>query len=366
MTKGRALVVNASVDRPRGGRQQLVAFYNLGALKLADYWREQGFDVTERPANPEGPLLDLDVRGFDAVGESAIFSWHVPRAAEIAHAAKEAGANVTAGGPGFVKLRSWFKDRTGVSPFWKPHPKFDLQRAKRKYVYAVRGCEGERLDDGSHRPCDFCPVIAIEGSEYKYDEDFIPAECELTNNPSGMPEWMQEAVIRKYTVTGTKLIDMKSGFEPGHFDEAAYARWRPIIRGPWRWGFDRIDEEHNAGRMARILADVSPRRKMVYAMCGHEPIATCYERARKVIEWGCEPWVQFMIPLTARDRYDPATWADEDRVKLEKSEWTVQLGNDFARYYCGRIWKASPIWEYRPRIHEPPPFAALKPASIAA
>jgi hypothetical protein len=359
----RALVINCSADVPRGGRQQPVVFYNLGAEKLADHWRAEGFDVTARAVNPCTPLLDLDVRGFDLIGLSAVFSWHVPRAAEIAIAAKAAAAKVVAGGPGFVKLRSWFKERTGVTASWKPDPRFDLQRAPRKYVYAVRGCEGERLDDDSHRPCFGCPVIAIEGSDYQFDENFIPAPNLLDNNLSGMPVWMQDAIIRRYIESNTPLIDAKSGFEPGHFDEEAFDRWRPVIRGPWRWGFDRIDEEQNARRMARILSDVSSRRKMIYAMCGHEPIATCYERVQKVIEWGCEPWVQFMIPLSARDRYDVNTWAVADRPEYE---WSVQLGNDFARYYCGRIWKAAPIWEYRPRQNEPRPFAFLEPAILSA
>lgn len=358
----RALIINCSADVPRGGRQQPVVFYNLGAEKLADYWRAQGFDVTGRAANPLAPLLDLDVRGFDIVGLSAVFSWHVPRAAEIAIAAKAAGAHVIAGGPGFVKLRSWFHKRTGIDATWKPDPHFDLQRAARKYVYAVRGCEGEQLIDGSHRPCFGCPVIAIEGSTYQFDEHFVPAPNLLDNNLSGMPVWMQEAIIARYIETNTPLLDAKSGFEPGHFDEAAFRRWKPVIRGPWRWGFDRIDEERNARQMAHILRDLSSRRKMVYAMCGHEPIATCWERAQKVIEWGCEPWVQYMIPLSARDRYDVATWAEADRPTFD---WTLQRGNDFARYYDARIYKAVPIWKYRPRMHEPPPFAFLEPKSLS-
>lgn len=362
----KALVVNCSIDMTRANR--FAVHYNLGALKLAQWLRAQGHDVTEDVPPLTRDMRDLPdyswfVRDYDLVAVCAVFSWHARRAAKVASAAKERGAEVWAGGTAFTELRSWFEKETGIRPVFRPDERFEHVRGDYKYVYAVRGCEGELLDDGSHRPCAFCPVPKVEGTRYVLDRDFVPAPNLLDNNLAGMPVWMQEHIIQRYQNTGTRLIDAKSGFEPGHFDEGTRDRWTPVLRGPWRWGFDEIGEEANVRRMAALLCGVRSRRKMVYCLCGNEPIETCYERAQKVIEMGCEPWVQYMTPLTALDRYDPSTWAEKDRPK---HNWTIDLGTAFARYYSGRWYKSHPIWEHRPWVHRDPPFAFLKPKGVAA
>lgn len=359
----RALVVNCSRDWTKGNT--FAVHYNLGAKKLADWWRAKGYQVTElvpplSAANHDLTDYSILVGGYDLVAVCAVFSWHVRLAATIANNAKAAGAEVWAGGTGFTKLSSWFNHETGIQPSYRPDARFEYARKQYKYVYAVRGCEGELLEDGSHRPCAFCNVPAVEGTKYILDPDFVPAPNLLDNNLAGMPVEMQEHIIKRYTETDTRLIDAKSGFEPGHFDEATFERWKPVLKGPWRWGFDRIDEEQNVRKMARLLKDVGPRRKMVYCLCGNEPVETCYERAQKCLELGAEPWVQFMIPMTALDRYDAETWAEKDRPS---NGWTVQLGRDFARYYSTRGWRSYPIWKYRPRDNEPRPFAFLEKAA---
>ena len=355
----RALVVNASIDVTEANRS--VEWYNLGARKLADWWRSLGYDVTESPGDP-----GMFINGYDLVGVSAIFSWHAPKAAACVNRAQESGAEVWVGGTAFSDrwLREWFVEQTGLEPVYKPDDRFDKQRAARQYVYAVRGCEGERLENGSHRACHGCPVPIIEGTTYLLDPKFIPAPNLLDNNLSGMPVHYQDHIIKRYAETGTKLIDAKSGFEPGHFDAESYARWKPVIKGPWRWGFDRIDEEKNASGMAALLTDVPARRKQVYALCGHEPIEVCYERARKVYEWGCEPWVQYMIPLCALDRKDVSKWLNPK--EHPEFGWSPALGKAFSRYFNARkISRNVPIWEYIHWRNAPPPFASLKPKTIS-
>lgn len=345
----KALVVNCSVEKTESNRSR--EFYNLGAAKLANYLDTQGYTVTRCAGDP-GMFID----GYDLVCVSAIFSWHAPIAVDAALRAKRNGAEVWAGGPGLHGVRAWFEAQTGVKPVWKPDPRFDKKPGEYRMIYAVRGCEGESVDDGPPVPCRWCNVPKVEGTVYLLNADFHPAPMLLDNNLSGMPVRMQEHIIARYIERGVPLLDANSGFEPGRFDEATYARWRPIMRGPWRWGFDRIDEERNARRMAGILADVPSRRKRVYAMCGNEPIETCYERAEKVIEFGGEPHVQFEIPLGARDRYDVSLWPEKEQPKYG---WTVALGRDFARYYNSMIWKSTSLAQYKPRVNDPPPFARI-------
>jgi hypothetical protein len=53
------------------------------------------------------------------------------------------------------------------------------------------------------------------------------------------------------------------------FDDEVFAGWAPILKGPWRFGFDEATEGENVARAFRILKDVPPRRKQVYTMIGH-------------------------------------------------------------------------------------------------
>jgi hypothetical protein len=80
-----------------------------------------------------------------------------------------------------------------------------------------------------------------------------------------------------------KLLDANSGFEPATFDDEVFARWKPVLKGPWRFGYDESTEGEAVARAFRILKDVSPRRKQVYTMIGHEPFEVCMDRIQKVI-----------------------------------------------------------------------------------
>jgi hypothetical protein len=348
----KALVVNCSYELTRSNRRRV--FYNLGVEKLSNYLEAQGYQVTRAIGDP-----GLFVTDYDLVCVSAIFSWHAPIAADIAVRARNAGVEVWAGGPGMYGVRSWFEAQTGVKPVWQPDPRFDRQPGDYRYIYAVRGCEGESVDDGPPVPCRWCNVPKVEGTVYLYNPDFQPAPMLLDNNLSGSPVWMQDATIAKYRDAGVPIVDANSGFEPGRFDLETRGRWEPVLRGPWRCGFDRIEEEAHVRNFFRLLSDIPARRKRIYAMCGNEPIATCYERAEKVIEMGGEPHVQFEIPLGALDRYDPMLWPANDQPK---HDWTMQLGWDFARYYTGMFWKSCHITEFEPRPKERPgerPFRDL-------
>lgn len=317
----RALVVNCS--RPH---------YNLGAAKLADYLAGRGYAVTTAAGDP-GLFSD----GYELVCLSVIFSWHAPIAREIALRVK-ANSDVWAGGPGLFALGAWWRKETGLPLTRGLDARFDHQRGQYRMVFASRGCPVN---------CSFCIVPRIEGTAFTLDPNFDPAPILCDNNLSALPVAYQEWIIRRYGETGTRLLDANSGFEPRTFDRDCYERWKPILRGPWRFAYDELGETDEVRRMMAILAGESPKRKRVYVLIGNEPIAACHERAQRVIEWGGEPFCQYLLPLN---------WLGDPTTIRHRHDWTWQLGRDFARYYNRYIWRYASLADYSNRKHEYPPF----------
>jgi hypothetical protein len=142
------------------------------------------------------------------------------------------------------------------------------------------------------------------------------------------------------------LKDANSGFEPRAFREHTYARWKPILRGPWRFALDEMRELEDVQRMMAILKDESPKRKQVYVLIGNEPFEACQERAQKVIEWGGEPYCQPVMALDVLDRQDVTVAHD----------WSAQKLRDFARFYNRHLWRSMALADYKPRLAERQPF----------
>lgn len=317
------LVVNASAHH-----------YNLGARKLADWLRDQGESVDYHSGDP-----GLFGSHPNKVWLSVIFSWDTPIALEIAKRYKE-HADIEFGGPGVFtpKIRKHIKDNVGIDAHIGLDERFEKQRGNYKMVFASRGCPVG---------CSFCIVPKLEGLDQTVDYDFQPAPILCDNNLSALPVDFQEYIIRRYKETGTLLKDANSGFEPITFDEGTYHRWKEILRGPWRFAFDTTSEEPQVKRMMKILEAVkSPKKKQVYVLIGNEPIAACYERAEKVIDWGGEPYVQPLMLLSALTR---------DDLKIAY-DWDFQKLRDFQRFYNRHLWRKIDLWEYRPRKMEKPPF----------
>jgi hypothetical protein len=307
----RVLVINVSAPH-----------YNLGAHKLADWFRAQGVDVLRCDGDP-----GLFLPRADRVCLSVIFSWHAPLAAAIALRVK-ATADVWAGGPGLFALAKWWREQIGLPCHRGLDPRFEYQRGTYRMVFASRGCPVN---------CHFCLVPRMEGQQFTLDWRFQPAPILCDNNLSALPVAFQEHMVRRYRESGVPLQDANSGFEPRTFDSACYHRWKPLLRGPWRCAFDTLEEAPCVARMLRILAAESPRRKQVYVLIGNEPMAACYERAQKVLEWGGEPYVQPLMPLNALAR---------DHLKVAY-DWEVATLKAMQRYYNRHLWRALPIWEYR-------------------
>jgi hypothetical protein len=326
-----ALVVNCSAPH-----------YNLGALKLADWLKAEGWTVDRSAGDP-----GLFGSGYDLICLSVIFSWHAPIARDIALRMK-ANSEVWCGGPGIFALGNWWKRETGLNVVKGIDARFERQRGQYMMTFASRGCPVG---------CYFCIVPRLEGRDFTLDWDFEPAAVLCDNNLSALPAEFQEFIIQRYAETGTTLKDANSGFEPRAFDEETYRRWKPIMRGAWRFAFDEMAEHDDVQRMMAILTDEPSYKKRVYVLCGNEPVESCYERACKVLQWGGEPYCQFVLPLN---------WLGDPAEIKPRFDWTWQMGKDFCRYHNRFLWKYAEIWDYQARTNEPPPFAALRPAASSA
>ena len=131
--------------------------------------------------------------------------------------------------------------------------------------------------------CWFCIVPKMEGRSFTLLPDFPVRPILCDNNLSALPAEYQDHVIQRYRETGVPLLDANSGFEPVTFTPDVYARWKPILRGPWRFAFDEQREAGDVERVARMLADEPSRRKQVYVLIGNEPVESCMDRIKNVI-----------------------------------------------------------------------------------
>ena len=321
----RALIVNCSAPH-----------YNLGARKLHDWLRAEGYAVTYQDGDHGWLTL-----GYDLVCLSVIFSWHARIALDIAMRVR-VHADVWCGGPGVAALGKWWERQTGGLQVVKGLDwRFEQQKGNYRMTFASRGCPVK---------CWFCVVHIVEGAQFTLMPAFTPAPILCDNNLSALPVEYQEHIITRYRETGTRLGDANSGFEPRTFDEGTYRRWREVLRGPWRFAYDEQEEGPQVLRMTGILAGVRDRMKQVYTLAGNEPVASCYDRAMNVLDWGCEPFCQYVRPLN---------WLGDPATLRHRHDWSEQLGRDFVRYFNRRFWRNVPIDEYKPRTAEPPPFRGL-------
>ena len=316
----RALVVNCSKQ------------FNLGASKISDWLRAEGWDVTTMQGDQ-----GMFTLGYGLVCLSVIFSWDALVAREIALRVKDS-SEVWAGGPGLFALKKWWLKETGIHSHAGLDQRFEHQRGNYLMTFASRGCPVN---------CWFCIVPRLEGPDFTLDWEFRPAPILCDNNLSALPDEFQDHIVARYQATETELRDANSGFEPCTFTEETYQRWKPILQGPWRFAYDDMAETHEVAAMMRILRDEAPKRKRVYVLIGNEPVAECYERAMKVIEQGGEPFCQPFIPLNSLNRMPRARF-----------DWSVQLLKDFARYFNRFLWRSLPLIDYKPRKQEGTPFAS--------
>jgi len=265
---------------------------------------------------------------------SVAFSWKLPEAYQRAVWYESMGYSVYAGGPAVWVQPKYLKDVAQIGG------EIDaIVHHNPKATIASRGCPVG---------CYFCVVPTMEGKEFTLLWDFVPRPILCDNNLSALPIEFQEHIIKRYRETETPLLDVNSGFEPHSFDEDTYHRWKPIIKGPWRFAFDEMGEADEVKYMMRILKDVPGHKKRVYVLIGNEPIELCHERIRKVIEWGGEPHCQPMMALNTLEK-----------KPMIKYDWTEQKLKDMARWANRWLWRTMSLEEYKPRQYEAAPFRGV-------
>lgn len=270
---------------------------------------------------------------------SAAFSWQLPDARKIAEYYRALGCHVIAGGPGVFTRRNYLADlcevpvrtvmRRGKDGVLRPVevPAALPDTVRRHNPMATRASFGCPVG------CHFCIVPQMDGLDFTFVDNFTPRPLLCDDNLSALPADFQRHIIARYQATGVPLLDANSGFEPATFDDEVYARWQPILKGPWRFGFDEATEGANVDRVFKMLArkGVKPRRIQVYTMIGHEPFDVCMDRIQRVRAGGGEPYAQPFINLNALQK-----------VPRPRYDWTPQLLTDVARWVNRRIWRKVP------------------------
>lgn len=255
---------------------------------------------------------------------SIAFTWRIPEAYTRALIARALGKRVIAGGPALFQP-SMKRELEDIAEIADHYPDA-LARHHPMATIASRGCPVG---------CGFCIVPAMEGREFTLIPDFPVRPILCDNNLSALPVEYQQYIIDRYVGHGVPLLDANSGFEPAAFDGGTYERWKPILRGPWRFAYDESKEGEDVRKMMTILAGEQAKRKRVYVLIGNEPFAECMERIERVIAWGGEPHVQPLMKLVALEK--------EPHVR---HDWTADKLKRVARWANRRIWRYAPFSEY--------------------
>lgn len=267
---------------------------------------------------------------------SVAFSWFVDHAAQRALSYRMLGWRVLVGGPGVFLLQ---KAKMRHELFDLAEYGADLPDALLHHnpdaTIASRGCPGMGTVD-KPKPCSFCIVPPMEGTSFTLFPDFVPRPILCDNNLSALPADYQDHIIRRYQEADVKLLDANSGFEPVTFTEEVYRRWKPILRGPWRFGYDTIKERPQAQRVLKMLAGEPGYKIRPYVLIGNEPMRDCLARIQECLDAGTDPHVQPEIKLKA----------DEKRYWV-RHDWTYPHLIGVARWVNGHVAKRGiPYSEY--------------------
>ena len=268
-------------------------------------------------------------REGDAAFVSVAFTWRLPDARRIVEYYRALGCRVRVGGPGVFTRRDYLADIAEIG-------------GSIPDAIARHNPRATRASYGCPVGCWFCIVPKMDGRTFTLLPDFPVRPILCDDNLSALPADYQLHIVERYHAAGVPLLDANSGFEPATFDEDVFTRWRPILKGPWRFGFDEATEGENVARAFRILKDVPARRKQVYTMIGHEPFAVCMDRIAKVIAAGGEPYAQPFIKLNALKR-EPAI----------RHDWTAEKLRHVQRWVNGHIWRKAPFADYSSSIKSP-------------
>lgn len=256
---------------------------------------------------------------------SVAFTWRLPEARKVAEYYSRIGCKVKIGGPGTFTQKKYLADIDAEIGGSLPDA---IARHNPMATRASYGCPVG---------CWFCIVPKMDGKTFTLLPDFPVRQILCDDNLSALPADYQQHIVDRYVREGVPLLDANSGFEPATFDDEVFARWKPILKGPWRFGYDEQTEGENVARVFKMLKDLSPRRKQVYTMIGHEPFDVCMDRIQRVIGWGGEPYAQPFIKLNALKK--------EPRIQ---HDWTAQRLRWVQRWVNRHIWRKTKFADYDP------------------
>jgi hypothetical protein len=262
---------------------------------------------------------------------SVAFTWRLPQARALAESYRSVGCHVIAGGPGTFpkKIRDeWLGDVAEVPDPMNPKNWLHDTTVRHNPM-------STRASYGCPVGCWFCIVPKMFGKTFTLLPDFPVRPVLCDDNLSDLPVEYQKHIVSRYVSSETWLLDANSGFEPAAFTGETRAIWQPILKGPWRFGYDEKTEGEAVERAFRVLRDVSPRRKQVYTMIGHEPFDVCMDRIRRVIEWGGEPYAQPFIKLNAIVK--------EPDIR---HDWTAQKLRHVHRWVNRHLWRKTRFEDY--------------------
>jgi len=272
---------------------------------------------------------------------SIAFTYKIPEAYPRAVFARACGKRVIAGGPALfdhrmramlesvaeIPLKRVLDDEGREINVPADHPNGEaVNRHNPRATFASRGCPVG---------CWFCTVPRIEGKKFTLIPDFPVRPILCDNNLSALPAEYQDHIVERYRAERVPLLDANSGFEPQTFTDEVFLRWKPIMRGPWRFAFDEWKESREVLRVLKMLEGVRSKMKRVYVLIGNEPIAECLARIQLVLDHGAEPHVQPYMKLTSLER--------EPNVRFD---WTRQKLKDVARWANRYGWKDGTFAEY--------------------
>jgi hypothetical protein len=324
----RALLVDASYPKAKTRGW----YYNLALAKAENWLRAEGADVARATLETFSA-----VGSFDVALVSAIFSWHVERALQMAAWLRESGARVEVGGPGFFALRELARER-GFDPRVSVDPRFDRAPGAYKAVFWSRGCPAKNCALGYPRDGSepVCLVPKLEGERSTLYGDVTPAPIILDNNLSALPRKHQELIVEKTLAAGFGRVDCNSGFEPASFKPETAELWSRLPLVAWRFAYDEISERKSVLKVIGILdaIGVKRRRMSVYCIAGNEPVEACEQRVREIREWKCVPVVQRRRPLDYLGGPLPVIHDWTERKLIDFQRWGNRLSYamPFAKY----------------------------------
>lgn len=255
---------------------------------------------------------------------SVAFTWRLPDAKLMAEYYRALGCHVRMGGPALFTKKA--KDFIGDVAEIGGRISDTIARHNPMATRASYGCPVG---------CSFCTVTPMDGATFMLLPDFPVRPVLCDDNLSALPADYQDHIVRRYLAADVPLLDANSGFEPKTFDEEVYRRWKPILKGPWRFGFDESTEGEEVARVFRMLKDVSPRKKQVYTMIGREPFDVCMDRIQRTITSGGEPYAQPFMKLNALVK-EPAIMHD----------WTPLRLRQVQRWVNRHLWRKTKFDDY--------------------